>query len=535
MGKSFPVTFNFKAFESVSKVTDKLGKRFDKLKSKTTQINNRFQMAQKKTEMFGKRMKNLGGKISNVGKKMTAFVTLPILAAGTAFTKAAADAEETRTKFNEVFKDIDEGTRQQAFKRLGSDFKLANSSAQEFLGTTGLILQGLDLNQKASLEYSEELVGLAQDVASFRNVQGGAEQVVRAFTGALTGERERLKTLGIVINEADVKAEALRLSQEGVTFETVKQAKALATLSLIKKRTAKDAGDFARTQDSLANQTRIAQENFKKFSETIGKILIPVGQKIVKIFNRLTEGFLKLSPATQKLIVIGAGLVAALGPLLVLFGGFLAILPAIVTGFSFIGVAGLILAAKFVAIGLAIAALVAGIMWLIDNWSTLVDWIKQVVIPAILDLVKKFGFLLGPVGLFAQAGLLIIDNWSGIKKFFVDTFDAVINAAKPLLDILNTIIAGPAKIAARFGSKVAKFFGFGKGQEKAQGPGAKIGRTGLSESAQIGRSIAQEIRTTNDARVRVDFANAPKGTRVRSSQSTGIPPELNLGFSGGML
>jgi hypothetical protein len=56
---------------------------------------------------------------------------------------------------------------------------------------------------------SVALTQLAIDVASFNNVSD--EQAVRAFTSALTGEREALKSLGIVIQEADVKQEALNL------------------------------------------------------------------------------------------------------------------------------------------------------------------------------------------------------------------------------------------------------------------------------------------------------------------------------------
>jgi hypothetical protein len=44
---------------------------------------------------------------------------------------------------------------------------------------------------------------LAIDVASFNNVSD--DQAVKAFTSALSGEREALKSLGIVISEADVQ------------------------------------------------------------------------------------------------------------------------------------------------------------------------------------------------------------------------------------------------------------------------------------------------------------------------------------------
>jgi hypothetical protein len=53
------------------------------------------------------------------------------------------------------------------------------------------------------------MIKLAIDVASFNNVSD--DQAINAFTKALTGERESLKSLGIVINETDVKKKAYTL------------------------------------------------------------------------------------------------------------------------------------------------------------------------------------------------------------------------------------------------------------------------------------------------------------------------------------
>lgn len=61
---------------------------------------------------------------------------------------------------------------------------------------------------------SVSLTKLAIDVASFNNASD--EQAVHAFTSALTGEREALKSLGIVISEQDVlnKAYSLGLANQ---------------------------------------------------------------------------------------------------------------------------------------------------------------------------------------------------------------------------------------------------------------------------------------------------------------------------------
>jgi hypothetical protein len=107
------------------------------------------------------------------------------------------------------------------------------------------VLAPLGLAQQDVDQLSLNLTRLAVDVASFNNVSD--EQAVNAFTSALTGEREALKTLGIVINDTDVKNEAMRLgfTKNGENFS--KQQVAIATYSLLLKNTANAQGDAERT------------------------------------------------------------------------------------------------------------------------------------------------------------------------------------------------------------------------------------------------------------------------------------------------
>ena len=287
-----------------------------------------FQIDDAEARRYDRRLANIGKKIRGVGRSLSLFVTAPIVALGASFIKTAADAEETESKFKEVFKGIEEQANATA-KSLSDDFDLANTSAQEMLATTGDILVGFGFTSTAALEMARDVNALAVDVASFKNVQGGAAQASNAITKALLGEREMLKSLGIAILEEDVKLKIATLASEGHTFATNRQAKSIATFQLIMDRAKNSIGDYARTSGSATNQSRKLRQRWIELSVTLGKVLLPLFTDLVKMLSSTVEWFNSFSPSGRRAIVIIAGITAALGPLLIVLGSIVSILAVI--------------------------------------------------------------------------------------------------------------------------------------------------------------------------------------------------------------
>jgi len=178
-----------------------------------------------------KALDRTGRKMQTLGKGMSTFLTIPILGLGVAMTKAAIDAEETGSKFTTVFQDIS-AEAEAASRNLQDSYGLSEQSSKALLSATGDLLTGLGMEQEQALALSEQVNQLAIDLASFTNFQGGAEGASEALTKALLGERESVKSLGIVISEASVKE---RLAAEGkgkLTGAALLQAKAEATLAI---------------------------------------------------------------------------------------------------------------------------------------------------------------------------------------------------------------------------------------------------------------------------------------------------------------
>lgn len=199
----------------------------------------------------------------------------------------ASNAEETANKFNVVFSGV-RGEAEATAQALAKGYGLASQEAQKLLSDTGDLLTGFGFSQQGALELSTQLNALAVDLASFTNIEGGSERAAAALTSALFGETEAAKSLGIVLTQDVVKAKvaALRASGE-LTTETDKEAKAIATLQLAYEQSKNAIGDFARSQDSYANQTRIANSITEDLSESIGSRLLPAATSGIELFNDL--------------------------------------------------------------------------------------------------------------------------------------------------------------------------------------------------------------------------------------------------------
>jgi len=205
---------------------------------------------------------------------------------GGALINAASDAEETANKFNVVFQDVrDEAT--QTADEIAESFGLSSKASQQFLSDTGDLLTGLGFTGEKALEVSDAVTRLAVDLASFTNVEGGATRASQALTSALLGEREAVKSLGIAIGEADIK----RLAEEkGIVGELDRQQKALLTLELALGQSKNAIGDFARSQDSFANSSRVLDGALEDLSATLGEVLLPTATDTVSVLSDLVRG-----------------------------------------------------------------------------------------------------------------------------------------------------------------------------------------------------------------------------------------------------
>lgn len=258
---------------------------------------SKFDKALKKTDKSAKGMGAQFKTLANIIKgSMAVAAVAGVAKISMALVHAASEAEETRNKFDVVYRDISVAA-EAAAENLADNFGLSGTAARSLLADTGDLLTGFGFTQESALDLSDQVNQLAVDLASFTNFSGGAKGASEALTKALLGERESVKALGISILDADVKAKVLENTQAGLTFETERQAKAYATLQIAQAQSQNAIGDFERSIDSYANQVRIAEANTQDLKEAWGEALLPLATELTKAFSGITKA---LADAAQE-------------------------------------------------------------------------------------------------------------------------------------------------------------------------------------------------------------------------------------------
>lgn len=269
---------------------------------------------------FDKAVKNATTKLdrfsrnaNRLGNQLSTNLTLPILAVGAGAIKLASDFEESLNKVNVSFGESSKEV--QTFAKTTIDnFGIAEGSALEMASLFGDLSTSIGFTQKSAADMSVELVGLAGDLASFKNVQIDVAQT--ALKGIFTGETEALKNLGINVTE-NVLRQSEFFKALGKNFNQLTLLeKTQIRFNEVIKQSSNAIGDYKRTQDGVANSTRNLQESVKELGEQFGKELLPLASDVIKTLKGVVDRMRSMSDENKKLAINIALVTAALGPLI---------------------------------------------------------------------------------------------------------------------------------------------------------------------------------------------------------------------------
>lgn len=202
--------------------------------------------------------------------------------AGAAIVKFGADSIHAASALNEQIAaaEVTFGSAAQSIvdfaDKTSGALGLSRAEALSAANAVGGFFKAAGAGEEDSARASESLVRLSADIASFRDIAGGAPEVLERLRSGLTGEVEPLRRLGIFLNESSVKAKAAELGLGGVGRELNDGEKIAARYALIIEKTGDAQGDMARTGDSLANQSRRLGAEIDRLKEDIGAGLVPV-------------------------------------------------------------------------------------------------------------------------------------------------------------------------------------------------------------------------------------------------------------------
>lgn len=259
-------------------------------------------------------------------------------------------------------------------------------SAKRYAGTIGAMLKSSGLAGDAIVDMSKDMVGLAGDMASFYSLD--LETAFEKIRSGISGETEPLKQLGINMSVANLEAYAL---SQGITtaYNEMSQAEqVMLRYNYLMSTTADAQGDFARTQDSYANQTRLLSESWLEFTGVMAEQLLPVLTTIVSWLNNIVA-----------FLTENADMVSA-------------VLVGLATTVGILAVAWVVHAA---AQWLAVAANQALIVSLLSNPILWISLIIGVLVAAMYRWIQSIG---GVKNAWEICKLALIVGWNAVKLAF---------------------------------------------------------------------------------------------------------------------
>lgn len=257
------------------------------------------------SEGFEKGLKSLSDMVGDIKPKLkslamavtAAFSVKKLVDFGRQSIETASDLAEVQNVVDTAFgesKQKMEDFADTAVKTYGISKLTAKQTGSNFMAMAA----GMGLANDSASDMAVALTGLSADMASFYNV--GQDVASTALKSIFTGETETLKQFGIVMTDANLQAYALSKGITKSTADMSQAEKVQLRYNYVMSQTALAQGDFAKTSDSWANQTRILSEQWKEFGATIGTVLMNVLLPAVKAINSVLSQLISLAQGAAK-------------------------------------------------------------------------------------------------------------------------------------------------------------------------------------------------------------------------------------------
>lgn len=174
-------------------------------------------------------------------------------------------------------------------------YGLTEAQAKRMMGTYGAMSKAFGYTERQAYSMSEQLTALTADVASFYNLNH--DEAYTKMKSVFTGETESLKELGVVMTQAALDQYALQQGYGRTTAQMTEQEKVALRLAFVQDKLSVASGDFVRTQDQWANQTRILSGQFESLKAAIGQGLINVLTPVIRVINIIMGKLVQLANA----------------------------------------------------------------------------------------------------------------------------------------------------------------------------------------------------------------------------------------------
>nr|WP_321265211.1 hypothetical protein [uncultured Sphaerochaeta sp.] len=311
-----------------------LGTLIYKITGDSTALDKNLETSRSKIEKTGISIEKMGDRIKRVSTTIISGYLIKSL------LDASSRVEELQNKFDTVFAGIENDTN--AWVRQYADATNRGITAtKEFLATQQDLRTGYGDTIESAARYSQAVVGITNDLASFSNVP--VAEAMAAMQSGLSFQFEALRRLGVSLSVATINqgeyAKAIGKTweqmsnlekQEAVLSGVVSQSKnALHQDVQLWKEYNYTVGDAARTSDSFANSSQGAQQRLDDLKAELGDALIPtataflnLGLDIMQMFNDWPDA---AQSATAAALAFGVAMTTVTGPVGIAIGSIAAL------------------------------------------------------------------------------------------------------------------------------------------------------------------------------------------------------------------
>lgn len=202
---------------------------------------------------------------------------------------AASDLSETHSKVVQLF-----GSASKAIDDFANtadkSFGQTKQQALDAAATFAVFGKAAGLSGDKLSGFSLQMVQLASDLASFSNTS--VDEAITAIGSAMRGENEPIQRYGVLLNEATLEQEAIRMGIIKTTKEALTpQQRVLVAQSAILSQTKDAQGDFARTAAGAANTQRVLTAEIGNQKVALGEKLLPAYLKLLQVGSQLLGWF----------------------------------------------------------------------------------------------------------------------------------------------------------------------------------------------------------------------------------------------------
>ena len=254
------------------------------LQSALKNVNNLKNGVQKSVVHQQNSFNALGNTVRNVVGGVIAYQALRF---GKQMVNMASAVEEMQSKSAVVFGRFVSNVRAE-LEKFGNAVGRSTFELEGMASSVQDTFVPLGFARKEASKLSVDLTKLAVDVASFNNATD--VEVMHAFRSALVGNHETVLRFGVVINEATIKQELMRMGINKTSSEITTQEKVMARLNLIMAGTADAQGDAINTNTSFANSMKALSAEFEEFMvEAINPMLPALSNMVRSLKETITE------------------------------------------------------------------------------------------------------------------------------------------------------------------------------------------------------------------------------------------------------